>query len=283
MTTPVFLAVITAAILHASWNALVKSGLDKTLSMGAVVIGHLPFALVIIAISPLPDAAALPYLCAGLLFHFGYQWFLIRSYETGDLTQVYPLARGSAPLIVAVVSVFFLGITLNRLELVAIVIIALGIISLAFTRTGSGEKNPAAARLAVTTGLFIAGYSIVDGLGARAADTALGFYGWLALSNSIVMTIYLAWRSPGTLTGIVRKGQQVFWLGGGASYAAYALVVWGFTQAPIATVTALRETSIIFALLIGVLFLKEPFNWSKALSTFMTMSGAFLLRFARHF
>ena len=107
MSGIVFIAVIGAALLHACWNALVKSGADKTLSMGAVIIGHLPIALVLIPFVPLPTMESLPYIVAGIVLHFGYQIFLLKSYQSGDLTQVYPIARGSAPLVVALVSVLF--------------------------------------------------------------------------------------------------------------------------------------------------------------------------------
>ncbi|MEX1234331.1 MAG: DMT family transporter [Roseovarius sp.] len=281
MSLTVFLAVIGAALLHAIWNAAVKGGRDKTLAMGAVVVGHVPFALVAIIIAPMPDAAALPWMAGGLALHMGYQLFLMRAYETGDLSQVYPIARGSAPLIVAVVSVTALGVHLSRAELLAIAIIALGIISLAAVRRADGLRNGSAAGLALVTGMFIAAYSLVDGYGARIAGTALGFYAWVALVNSLLMALYLAARHPGTLRRMAGPGRVIFVLGGGGSFVAYALVTWAFTQAPIALVTALRETSVVFALLIGVFFLKERLDLAKVLATAGMLAGAVLLRFAR--
>lgn len=281
MSSIVFLAVLGAALLHAAWNALVKGGPDKTLSMGAVVIGHLPIAIVALPFLPLPSIESLPYILCGLTLHFGYQLFLLRSYQIGDLTQVYPIARGSAPLIVALVSVVVLGIELAASELIAIFIIALGILSLALVRQSDGRQNKAAAVFALTTGLFIASYSIVDGLGARIAGTSLGYYCWLSIGNGALMIAYLQFKSPQTLRAIPRAGLRTFLLGGGASFIAYALVIWAFTQAPIALVTALRETSIVFALLIGVFFLKERLSLIKVFSTFCTLLGAILLRYAR--
>lgn len=277
----VFIAVICAALLHAAWNALLKGSADKTLSMGAVVIGHLPIALVTLPFVPLPSSESLPYLFGGIVLHFGYQLFLLRSYQIGDLTQVYPIARGSAPLIVALFSVLVLGVHLKGLELLAIAIIGLGIISLALVRQRDGLQNQNAAILALTTGLFIASYSLVDGLGARIAGTSLGFYCWLAIGNGLVMITYLAVISPTTLRAIPKTGLPILVLGGGASFIAYGLVTWAFTQAPIALVTALRETSIVFALLIGVFFLKERMSLVKVFSTFATLLGAILLRYAK--
>ena len=281
MSTLVFIAVIGAAILHATWNALVKGGADKHMSMGAVVIGHVPFAGVALAFAPMPDAAALPYLFAGMALHVGYQMFLLHSYRSGDLTQVYPIARGSAPLLVALISVVFLGLELAPLEMLAITIIGGGIISLALVRRADGQRNHSAALLALTTGCFIASYSLIDGIGARIAGTSLGFYGWLAIGNGIIMAVFLAATRPQTLHKIASQGRAMFMLGGGASFVAYALVTWAFTQAPIALVTALRETSIIFALLIGVFFLKEKLDLAKVFATMSTLVGAVLLRFAK--
>jgi drug/metabolite transporter (DMT)-like permease len=281
MTATVFIAVIGAAALHAVWNALVKGGTDKLMSLTAVILGHVPFALVAIAVSPPLDNAALPYIAVGIVLHFGYQAFLLYAYAAGDLTQVYPIARGSAPLIVAVVSITVLGVSLHLIELIAVFIIGVGIVSIALTRRADGLRNRRAATFALITGCFIASYSMVDGMGARVAGTALGYFGWLAICNSIVLGIAVAIRAPQTYRSLWREGRGLFWIGGGASFAAYAIVTWAFTQAPIALVTALRETSIVFALLIGVFFLKERLDLMKVLSTMTVLIGAALLRLAR--
>ena len=281
MTTIVFLAVIGAALLHASWNALVKSGADKTLSLGAVIIGHMPLAILALPFVPAPAPESLPYLVCGIGLHFGYQIFLLRSYQTGDLTQVYPIARGSAPLIVAFVSVAVLGVHLDAMELLSIAIIGIGIISLALVRKSDGLRNPRAAMFALITGVFIAGYSLVDGHGARVSGSSVGFFAWLAIANGLLMMLFLALRHPQTLKAIPKHGKFLVLVGGGASFIAYALVTWAFTLAPIALVTALRETSIIFALLIGVFFLKERLDLLKVFSTALTLAGAILLRYAR--
>ena len=183
MSITVFIAVIAAAVLHAAWNALIKSGADKRVSMAAVMLGHIPLALTALPFVPLPAAASLPYLGAGILLHVGYQFFLLHAYRIGDLTQVYPIARGSAPLIVAVVSVLVLGVHLATIEILAITVIGAGVLSLTLVRRGDGMRNTKAAVVALITGCFIASYSLVDGLGARLAGTALGFYAWVAIGN----------------------------------------------------------------------------------------------------
>lgn len=282
MSLTVFIAVMGAAILHAAWNALVKGGADKRVAMGAIAIGQVPAALVALAFAPLPDAASLPWMTGGLALHVGYQIFLMKAYEQGDLSQVYPIARGSAPLIVALVSVLALGTHLPPGEVLAVAVIATGILSLTLVRRADGIQNGHAAVLALITGLFIASYSLVDGLGARAAGTSLGFFAWLAVGNAVLMAGYLAATGPGTLRRIAGHGRLTLLGGGTASFIAYAIVTWAFTQAPIALVTALRETSIVFALLIGVVVLKERLNLGKVVATMAVLTGAILLRvFAR--
>jgi len=281
MSPIVFTAVIGAAILHAAWNALVKAGNDKHLSMAAVVLGHLPFAMIVLPFTPLPAVESLPYLFAGIGLHAGYQLLLLNSYRFGDLTQVYPIARGSAPLIVAFISVIFLGVVLERLELIAVLIIGAGIISMSLVRQQDGVRNTKAAMLALTTGCFIAAYSLVDGLGARLAGTAMGFFGWLTIGNAILCVLYMGITKPYVLKELPIKAKKTFLIGGSASAIAYALVIWSFTQAPIVLVTALRETSIVFALLIGVFFMKEKLNLAKVFSTMITLFGAALLRFSK--
>lgn len=281
MSLTVFLVVLLAALLHAGWNAMVKSAADKELGMAAVVLGHVPFAFVVLLFAPPPDPASLPWLLSGIFLHLGYQLFLLNSYRSGDLTQVYPLARGSAPMIVAGVSVFWLGVPLGQLEIAAVLLIGLGIVSLGAVRGQDGLRNPKAAWMALGTGCFIAAYSLVDGCGARIAGSPLGFYGWLSIGNAIAFAAITAYRSPKVLRRLRREGLQMGVIGGGASFCAYGLVIWAFTQAPIALVTALRETSIIFALLIGVFALHEKLNLAKVASTMLTLLGVVLLRFVR--
>lgn len=281
MTTVVFIAVITAALLHAIWNVLVKGGRNKGLNMCAVVLGHVPLAVLILPFVPAPAPESWPYLVAGVGLHVGYQIFLLRSYRIGELTQVYPIARGTAPLLVAGISVLFLGVRLQPIEVLAVLTIGSGIISLSLVRQQDGARNMNAAGFALVTGCFIAAYSLTDGMGARLAGSALGFYGWLAIGNGMVFVSITALTRPGLLGQIPRQAKSVFALGGSASFDAYALVIWAFTQAPIALVTALRETSIVFALLIGVFFLKEKLDLGKVVSTMVTVLGAALLRFAK--
>lgn len=282
MEPAVFLVVLFAAALHAAWNALVKGTGDPAVGITAVVIGHTPLALLALLLSPNPAVESWPYILGGALLHVGYQFLLLFAYRLGDLTHVYPIARGSAPILVALVSMSILGVHLAATEFLAVVIIGCGIMSLVLVRGADGLRNPQAALAAVATGLFIAAYSIVDGMGARLAGTSFGFYGWLSLINAALFAgIVQLWR-PHVLLELPRTARPQLIAGGSASFATYALVTWAFTQAPIPLVTALRETSIVFALLIGVTFLREKLNLLKLVSTMITISGAVLLRLGKN-
>jgi multidrug transporter EmrE-like cation transporter len=212
----VFLVVLLAAALHATWNAVVKSGHDKHLSMTAIVIGHVPFAVCALPFVPLPDPKCWPYLVGSIVFHTGYQLFLLNAYRLGDFTQVYPIARGSAPIMVAAVSVLVLGLPLTPAQMLAVATIGAGIISLCLVRRLDGTRNGGAAAMALATACFIAGYSLVDGLGARLAGTAVGFYGWQTIFNAVIFAAIMAVRKPDLLSRIATEGRQIaFWGGGG--------------------------------------------------------------------
>ena len=206
----------------------------------------------------------------------------MHAYRVGDLTQVYPIARGTGPLIVALVTVGLLGVQLTAVELIAIAVITSGLFSLALVRGRDGLRNRHATLLALATGVFIACYSLSDGIGARASGSPLGYFALLAVINAAIFAAFMAWRRPGLLTRLARgEARRTFWLGGSASFVAYVIVVWAFTQAPLALVTALRETSIVFALMIGVGLMGERLDLGKVVSTFVTLLGAALLRLGR--
>ncbi len=271
MTTPIFLAVIFSALLHALWNAAIKGGRDQRLTMTALIAGNIPIALVALAFSPAPAPESWSYIAAGIVLQIGYQLFLLASYRVGDLTQVYPIARGIAPLLVAVISVLFLGVHLNSVEVIAVIAIGAGLASMSIVRQQDGTQNGKAAVLACLTGCFIAAYSLVDGIGARLAGTALGYYGWVAIGNALAFSVLMEITKPGLLRNIPRDAKRICIFGGSAYFVAYAIVVWAFTQAPIALVAALRETSIVFALFLGVLFLKEKLDIAKVFSTMVIL------------
>lgn len=280
MSTTVFVAVLVAALLHAGWNAIVKGSDDKTLGVLAMALGHLPFAAVALLIMPFPATASLPFVLLGGLIHTGYCLFLAGAYRRGDLGHVYPIARGVAPLIVTVISVGLLGTVLGAGQLLGIGAITLGLVSLALVQP-AGPTTMNATRLALITGVFIAMYSLNDGHGARlSGGSPVAYYSLVCMVNAITLLPIVMLRETGILARTLARPRQVL-LSGGGSFLAYSIVVWAFVEAPIPLVTALRETSIVFALLIGVFLMNERLSLGKLAATFLTLAGAAAIRLAR--
>jgi len=279
MPLNIFLAIILAAFLHAVWNAMVKNEDNKYLAVTAIVLGHVPVSVLIILLTPIPSVESIPFIILSALLHIGYEWYLLSAYRFGDLTKVYPIARGTAPILITIVSLIFLGVALSNFEILGIIIISLGILSLSL-QGAKGIKNRSAVIYALVTGFFIMSYSITDGYGARVRHSPLSYMGWSFILNATIFPIILKINNKSeVITKTFKEGKKIFFIGGTLSYIVYGIVVWGFTQAPIALVTALRETSIIFALLIGIFFLKEKFTFLKAIATFIIFFGVVLLKF----
>ena len=279
MPINLFLAIILAAFLHAVWNAMVKNEDNKYLAVTAIVLGHVPVSVLIILLTPIPSVESIPFIILSALLHIGYEWYLLSAYRFGDLTKVYPIARGTAPILITIVSLIFLGIALSNFEILGIFIISLGILSLSL-QGAKGIKNRSAVIYALVTGFFIMGYSITDGYGARVSNSFLSYMGWSFILNATIFPIILKINNKSEIiTKTFKEGKKIFFIGGTLSYIVYGIVIWGFTQAPIALITALRETSIIFALLIGTFFLKEKFTLLKVIATFIIFFGVALLKF----
>ena len=279
MSLNIFLAIILAAFMHAVWNAMVKNEDNKYLAVTAIVLGHVPVSVLIILLTPIPSVESIPFIILSALLHIGYEWYLLSAYRFGDLTKVYPIARGTAPILITIVSLIFLGIALSNFEILGIIIISLGILSLSL-QGAKGIKNRSAVIYALVTGFFIMGYSITDGYGARVSNSFLSYMGWSFILNATIFPIILKINNKSEIiTKTFKEGKKIFFIGGTLSYIVYGIVIWGFTQAPIALITALRETSIIFALLIGTFFLKEKFTLLKVIATFIIFFGVALLKF----
>jgi drug/metabolite transporter (DMT)-like permease len=279
MSFQVFLVIIVAAFLHAIWNAMVKYEKDKYLAVGAIVLGHVPASIVIIFLTPFPSVESIPYIIISAILHIGYEWNLLSAYRFGDFTKVYPIARGTGPTLVTIISLIFLGVVLSNFETLGILIICLGIFVLAFQDIDV-LKNRKAVLYAFLTGFFIMSYSVIDGYGARASFSPLSYIGWSFILNAAIFPILLIYKNKArTILKIAKEGKKIFFIGGTISYMVYAIVVWSFTQAPIPLVVALRETSIIFALLIGFFVLKEKFTLLKTAAVLTIFFGVVLLKF----
>ena len=273
MDNNVFLLVLIATVLHAIWNGMVKKHPDKVVAVSGIVFGHVPCSMVAIILLPAPSVESIPYIIASILIHQGYQWFLLSSYQIGDLTKVYPIARGSGPLVATIISILFLGLVLDNLIILSILFVCLGIIILGIFDKVS-KNNSKIIQYSLFTGFFIGLYSLVDGYGARVSLSAISYISWSFLINAFVFSAVLNFKNQKKVfKRVMNKGKQIFWIGGTISYVIYVIVVWGFTKAPIPMVGALRETSILFSILIGYFFLKEKITPTKILSILLILIG----------
>lgn len=274
----VFMAVLFAALLHACWNAIIKFGDDKFQGMLLLSFGHGIFGLILIAIYPTPDPKSWFFLLGSVLCHLVYKFFLTTAYTKGDLSRVYPISRGTAPMIVLVISLLVLPDAVNILQILGILLVGLGILLMARGIISHKEERaliPYALMAAVGT----AGYSLFDGLGARASGAVLGYVGWLFFFDASLFIIGgFALRGKAMMPKSKRVILQGL-LAGGASVGAYAIAVWAMTVAPIAIITALREISVLFAVAIGILFFKEKASSEKIISAFMIVTGVIAISF----
>jgi drug/metabolite transporter (DMT)-like permease len=238
------------------------------------------FSLCLVPFVPVPVQESWPYLCASAVLGTGYMVFLNWAYRIGDLSHVYPFARGIAPLIVAIVSTAFLGERIGYLGEIAVVLIALGIASLALTRGAAGIREPRPVLLSLVAGGFVGAYTITDALGARSSGNPNGYMVWVTLLYAILVAAcfrFLQRRDGAQTAATWRTGV----IAGLMSYGSSWLIIWALTLAPMALVSALRETSIISAVVIGVIFLKERLNLTRLASIATTLIGMAILKLSR--
>lgn len=277
MSLTVLLAVLGAAFLHALWNALVRGGGDPAGRMFILNLLSAPIGLAVALTRPMPAMEMLPWLAAAVVAHTAYKYFLISAYEVGDLSRVYPLARGAAPLLAALVGALLLADTVGPLQYLGITVLGLGILTMArgvFTDGESRRMLPFALASAAAT----ASYTLIDGMGGRIAGDSIAYVGWLFVADGLVFSaVMIATRGWGLMRGGWGAwGPSI--AGSAASFGAYAIAVWAMTRAPIAVVAALRETSILFAVLIGWLIFGERMTTSKALAAGLIIVGVMLMR-----
>ena len=317
LTAGITLAVLAAGFLHASWNALLKSsaGGDATLDTAAVVAGSCVWGLLALPFVPVPQPAAWLFIAASSVIHFGYYLTLAQAYRSGDLSFAYPLMRGTAPLIVAVLGSIFLRELPSVPMMLGIALISLGVISIAFVKRrgaspqrgapreargsragestlrpttsapfretaqgGRGRHPPSAAWWAFANAVIIAAYTLVDGAGARASGNAFGYVSWLIFLEGIPFLVWVFLRRGRPALAYLRASARIGLVGGACSLAAYGIVLWAMTHAPIAAVAALRETSVLFAALMGSLWLKEGFGWRRAAGAASVVAGIAALK-----
>jgi len=275
----VFAAVLFAAACHAGWNATIKRGLDPLATTVLISIGAAIVSALALPVVGLPAMAAWPWCVASVLIHLFYFGALIESYRSGDMGQVYPIARGTAPLMTATATAVFVSERLGVLAWLGIILLVAGVLLLSL-RGGRdlAKLDRRAVGFALFTAVTVCAYSVVDGVGARAAGDAAAYTAALFVGNAVIMALY----------GLVRGGPKLFadmpavWLkglgGGGLQLGSYWVAIWAMTVAPIAIVAALRETSVLFGALIAVVFLKEPLRLPRIVAAVMIVCGLVLIR-----
>ena len=268
MSIEVSLAVLLAALLHASWNAMIKGGRDVLMDTAAIVAGAGLVAVPFLFVVPPPDPACWPYIFASIVTHLAYYFFMVSAYRSGDLSLVYPLMRGVAPLLTGLLAIVWMREWPGTLGWTGMLLISLGVIALALrpARLGSAlHGHGRAVGFALANAVVIAVYTIIDGSGARLAGNAWSYIVWLFVLDALPFTLYMLVTRRGEFIGALAERRRRGLIGGGLSAAAYAISVWAMTKAPVALVASLRETSVLFATLIGARMLKEhlsPRRWA---------------------
>ena len=275
----VFLAVLFAAACHAGWNALIKVGLDPLSTTTLISLGAGLVALALAPLVGLPAWAAWPWLIASVIVHLCYFASLIESYRTGDLGQVYPIARGSAPLMTAAATTVFIGEKLSLVGWTGIFSLVAGVLLLS-ARGGRelAEVDRRAIGFALFTALTICAYSVVDGIGARLSANPNAYSVWLFIGIAVVMLPYAIYRDGPDVIPAMRRFWRRGLAGGALQLLSYGIAIWAMTAAPIAVVATLRETSVLFGAVIALVVLKEPVRAARIVAACLIVCGLILIR-----
>jgi len=275
----VTLVVLAAAVTHAAWNAIAHGIRDQLLAFGLIGAGGILVAIPLVIVSPFPLSACWPYLLASIVIHVFYNLLLMRSYRHGEFGQVYPLARGTSPLVVTVLAAVFAAERPSVAQVAGVLVVSCGLALLVLAGRGGGRGIGRAALIAaVGTGLTIAAYTTVDGLGVRLSGSSVAYIGWLMLLESLCVPAWaLARRRHELLSGTSRRVLGSGLLAGGLSVLAYGLVLWAQTRGDLAPIAALRETSVIFGAVIGTVVFREPFGRWRIAATLVVVTGVLLL------
>jgi drug/metabolite transporter (DMT)-like permease len=254
MSLGISLIVLFAAVLHASWNALLRAGDDRLWSITVMCVAMALICAAAAPFVPMLRQASLPYAALSALLHVGYNLFLVQTYRCGDLGQTYPISRGTSPLLVSFGAALFAGEMPDAVSVAGIALVSGGIISLAFQGHQAGFRS---LPYALGTGCFIGAYSVTDGIGVRLSGTPVGYTVWMCLLWGVLaLLVYVAVRSPRSLLR-TRRGTYLAAGGGFVSLVAYGIVIYAMSLGAMGPVSALRETSVVFAAIIGRFFLGE--------------------------
>lgn len=270
---------LAAAALHAGWNAILKIKLEPFLAMVLINFCASIITLPLLFYTGLPRAEAWPWLIASVLIHVGYYIALTEAYRRADMSQVYPIARGSAPLMTAAVSILFLGESVSLLGLGGILVLGFGIVVMSMkSARDATHMDRKALGFAGLTAITICAYTLSDGTGARVSGDALAYIAALFVADGLFFTL-IAWFMRG---GAGLRPIFGFWgpgmAGGAMSAGAYGIAIWAMTVAPIALVAAVRETSVLFAAAIAILILKEPLVANRVVAAVLIVAGLVMIR-----
>jgi drug/metabolite transporter (DMT)-like permease len=269
--------VLGVAVAHAAWNAIAHGIRDQLVAFTLVGGGGALCAVPLVLLSSAPHTQSWPYLAASVAVHIAYFVLLMHSYRLGDFSQAYPLARGTSPLVVTILAAMFAGEIPPPAQLAGVLAISAGLMSLVFVGQRRGQVPRAAMVAAFATGLTIATYTIVDGLGVRLSGSPAGYTGWLILCEGPVIPLYALARRRRALLKQIRPVWALGIAGGALSLLAYGLVLWAQTQGAIGPIAALRETSIIIGALIGTVFFHERFGPPRVLAAALVATGILIL------
>jgi drug/metabolite transporter (DMT)-like permease len=273
LTLPVTLAVLGGALLHATWNTLVKASGDKELDSYAVAAGAGAVSLVALPFLPLPAAASWPWLAASAAVHILYFVFLAGAYRYGELSYAYPIMRGGGPLIVAASAAFVFSESLTGLQWAGVLIICVGILAFA-----SGAHDRRATLFAAANAAVIAAYTLIDAEGARASAAPVSYTLWFFAANAAVILLIGTLKRKRDVPGYLARHWLRALAGGACSVGSYAVALWAMTRAPVALVAVLRETSVIFAAVLAALVLKEKLTRRRLFATGAVLAGLIALR-----
>jgi phosphonate utilization associated putative membrane protein len=277
LTWPVFVAVLCGALLHAGWNAVVKASSDKALDTAVIHTLASVVALPLLLAVGLPHPSAWPFILASVTIHIAYYIALVGAYQHGELGLTYPLMRGTAPLLVALSAAATLGESLSPLAWAGVLGVSCGVLALGLSR--QALMAPRAVAFALANAVVIALYTVVDGLGTRTSGNALQYVAALFVLEGWPFGLLVLWRRGwGQAWPYARRRAPVALVGACASLASYGIALWAMTRAPIATIAALRETSVLFAALLGTWLLKEAFTLRRAVGTAVILAGVMALR-----
>ena len=277
LSASVTLAVLAAAVTHAIWNAIAHGIKDQTLAFALIGVGGIAVGIPLVIVAAMPHADCWPYLLGSVAIHVFYNLLLMQCYRLGEFSQVYPLARGTSPLVVTILAAIFIHEHLTLPQVAGVLVVSAGLATLVLAGRRPGRAAFAAA---VGTGLTIAAYTTVDGVGVRLSGSPVGYIGWLMVLESLCVPMFAVFRRRDVL---LKQPKRILLAGlaaGALSVLAYGLVLWAQTRGALAPIAALRETSVIFGAIIGTLIFREPFGRSRIAATVLVATGIVLLNFS---